>query len=505
MNVPVGVEEELISFVETPPDISQLMVSLITKPKGASILDTGCGRGVFLGSLKSQGYTNLRGIELNRRLCKNLEPKFENIEILNKEFLTWISPIKYDVIIGNPPYAHYNSLPAEIQKTLIDLTQTAESDIYYAFIIKSIDLLNVNGELIYIVPYQFFYNTHAEIVRKKILQNGIIEILIDLDEVRLFKKELPETIIIRFVKTNKNLDKKIQVLRIKDKNAKPKQIFEKAVDALHTRKENELYFYDEKENFQSFEEIWSSYPKIDISKYVKLKEVAFVGVGLVSGFDETFRIKDNEIPAFNDKERALINNFVKAVNCKGYWVDGFKKYILMDENIKDEELFSKDYPSIYNRLYQHKEQMAERYMPSSKKWFHWQALRNKKKIEKYFDYPKIFVPTLDRSEINRFSIIKERLYPAGDVLTIVPLKIDPFFLLGYLNSDFFRDYYLSHGARKGHRITFTQRIMSNIKIPKFKNKTQERISGLTKEIIKKRDITIRKRIDKIIKSSLKEL
>ncbi len=496
---------QFISFVETPPEISQLMVKLINQPKNCHILDSGCGKGIFLKTLISSGFTNIDGIEIDPGLCDYLRSSFKDIELYNDDFLIWKSPKKYNVIIGNPPYSHYNSLPKKIQKEVFSLTKTRESDIYYSFIIKSIELLRENGELIYIVPYQFFYNTHAEIVRKKILENGYFEILIDLDEVRLFEGEHPETIIFKFVKTENRSYKNIEVFRIKHRKARPENIFKKFIESLKEKKENELFFYYTKLNFGNYREIWSSYPSIDIPEYKKLKDLAFVGVGLVSGFDKAFRIKVNEDKYYNEREKNLIFNFIKALNCKGFRVEGFEKYILMDEKIKDEIYLSKNYPNIYKKMVEFKEQMSTRYMPNHKKWFHWQALRNKMTLDKYMELPKIFVPTLDRSKVNRFSISDMKAYPSGDVLVIIPFKIDPYFLLGYLNSAFFRQYYLSHGAKRGYRITFTQRIMSNIKIPVFENEELKNIANLTREILNNNDFNKRKSIDDVINNALEKM
>ncbi|MCK4282523.1 MAG: N-6 DNA methylase [Candidatus Lokiarchaeota archaeon] len=498
-------EEFLVSFVETPPDISKLMVKLISKPKNARILDTGCGKGVFLNSLLMNGYKNLEGIELNKKIFESCKSSFKNVVIYNDDYLMWDTSKKYDVIIGNPPYSHYNSLPNEIQKEVLDITNTAESDIYYAFIIKSIDLLNEKGELIYIIPYQFMYNTHAEGVRKKIVENGYIDMIIDLDEVRLFEGEQPETIIFKFVKTENRSYKNIEVFRIKHRKARPENIFKKLIESLNEKKENGLFFYYTKLNFSNYREIWSSYPSIDIPEYKKLKDMAFVGVGLVSGFDKAFRIKDDEDAHYNEKEKKLIYNFIKAVNCKGFRVEGYEKYILMDEKIKEELYLSKNYPNIYKKLIEFKEQMSTRYMPNHKKWFHWQALRNKMTLDKYMELPKIFVPTLDRSKVNRFSFSDMKAYPSGDVLVIIPFKIDPYFLLGYLNSAFFRQYYLSHGAKRGYRIAFTQRIMSNIKIPVFENEELKNIANLTREILNNNDFNKRKSIDDIINNALEKM
>jgi adenine-specific DNA-methyltransferase len=43
------------------------------------------------------------------------------------------------LIVGNPPYAHFNQLPKEIAKRVRQIIGTSEGDIYYAFIVKSIE------------------------------------------------------------------------------------------------------------------------------------------------------------------------------------------------------------------------------------------------------------------------------------------------------------------------------------------------------------------------------
>jgi adenine-specific DNA-methyltransferase len=58
-----------------------------------------------------------------------------------------------------------------------------------------------------------------------------------------------------------------------------------------------------------------------------------------------------------------------------------------------------------------------------------------------------------------------------------------FFLLGYLNSSFFRDYYFSCGRRRGGRLAFTQRILNSVKISLFNNDTKKAISDIAKNIV----------------------
>ena len=128
--------------------------------------------------------------------------------------------------------------------------------------------------------------------------------------------------------------------------------------------------------------------------------------------------------------------------------------------------------------------MSSRFLAKKKQWFQWQALRNYKYLMENNNKLKIYVPTLDRHSFNRFSIGEEGLLPSGDVLFIQPYDDeDIYFLLGYLNSDFFRQYYLSIGARRGGRITFTQKLLDDAQIPQFPDKMKKEISQIVKNII----------------------
>ena len=128
--------DDSIAFVETPIEIADLMTKLITKGKNAKILDTGCGKGVFIKSLSKASFVDVSGIELNKDRVSLCKKEFPTATFYNGDFLSWKSTDRYDVIIGNPPYMHFNTIPIEIRKRVSNITKTEESDIYYAFILK---------------------------------------------------------------------------------------------------------------------------------------------------------------------------------------------------------------------------------------------------------------------------------------------------------------------------------------------------------------------------------
>jgi len=241
---------------------------------------------------------------------------------------------------------------------------------------------------------------------------------------------------------------------------------------------------------------------------VLLKDIAKVGVGLVSGFDEAFLLNEDDISKLNEDEKQLIKNFVKAKNCKRFVVEGFVQYILIEDNLKDEEIFKTKYPNIYKKLLKFKDRMENRYLPKNKKWFNWQALRNYKFLIKNLNKKRIYVPTLDRKPYNRFSLGDDELLPSGDVIFIQPYNDDDiYFLLGYLNSSFFRNYYLANGGRRGGRVAFTQKLLENAKIPTFSDEVKEKIKNIVKDIIYNlkngKDIeNLERQIDYIIVSAI---
>ena len=500
-----------ISFVETPREIVRLMVKLSTIQKDEPVLDTGCGNGIFLEVLKEEGYKNILGIEIDEELYKTCISK--GFRVVLGDFLSYEFKEQFGLIIGNPPYAHFNQLPKQISENVRKIIGTSEGDIYYAFIVKSINLLKEGGELIYIVPYHFFYNTYAKIVREHILKNGKIELVIDLDEIRLFKGENPETIIFKFKKGFFNLSReKIKILNIKVKKITPSEIMITANETLNNKSSNKIWNYKEINHFTT-PAIWSSYLPSSISQSpqfpsVKLKEIAKVGVGPVSGFDKAFLISEEEFLKLNEKEKALVKKFVKAKNCVRFITQGYYYYILIEDKMSEDELKS-EYPNIYSKLSKFKNALSNRYLPEGKKWFHWQALRNYNFLTSNLLKKRIYVPALDRKPYNRFSLGEENFLPSSDVIFIQPYKDnDILFLLGFLNSQFFRDYYLSNGGRRGGRVAFTQRILEEIRIPLFSTDEKEKIKNITKEIIdklKKGENTEKeeKKIEQIIYESIR--
>ena len=69
-----------------------------------SIIDPCCGECAFLSELKSRGYGNLKGVDIDERAVAVCKERYPDIDVECADFININHDIKYDVVIGNPPY-----------------------------------------------------------------------------------------------------------------------------------------------------------------------------------------------------------------------------------------------------------------------------------------------------------------------------------------------------------------------------------------------------------------
>jgi adenine-specific DNA-methyltransferase len=409
-----------IAFVETPPEIADLAAWLIEYAGEGAFLDTGCGRGAFLAALLRRGYKRLEAVEISPSLKEECLAAHPSVRVHGADFLSWDPGRRYAAIVGNPPYMHCSQLPPPQRRRVKEIAGTLEANIYYAFILKAVDLLEQGGQLVYLVPYDFFYNTHASVVRQKLSREGYLHTVVDLDEASLFDGASPETVLFKFVKSR--LARETRVLRLRDRRAKAGEILEAGIEALEKEVGNILFTFHRSSTFTAARGQWSTYPRVPIPHGRALGQVAEVCVGMLAGHSEAFSLSEEEYALIPEGERAIVLPFVKARHCRGFWAEGKEWKVVVGDAASTEDELRSRYPTIYEHLRRRKRGLEDRYL-QGRSWFNWMALRNRG----IFDSgdPKIFTPALDRSEASRFSLVRGRVYAEGDVTAVVPRSVDP--------------------------------------------------------------------------------
>ena len=202
----------------TPEHIVEFMCDLSTNKQINSILEPSAGEGIFLKSLEKRYNPEIiDSYEIDETLKNE-----SSIEITNADFLTTQIDKRYDLIIGNPPYVRWKNIPDYLKENLLNDERWNDTinglfDLLYPFIIKCVELLNENGELIFITPSFWLQTQHALAVREEMLNHGNLEILINFNESKVFPKVSSNIVIFKFVKTTESKEIKVIDFKTKDK------------------------------------------------------------------------------------------------------------------------------------------------------------------------------------------------------------------------------------------------------------------------------------------------
>ncbi|MFX0185383.1 MAG: Eco57I restriction-modification methylase domain-containing protein [Candidatus Hodarchaeota archaeon] len=185
----------------TPPFIARFMVDLITKgSKEKRILEPCSGKGVFIDELIAKGYHDLTGIEIDANLIYE-----SSIPVHNGNFFEFPIKEKFDIVIGNPPYVRWKNLTLEQRQFFSSSSfwhkrMNGLTDILQPFIFKSVDHLRSGGELIFITPYFWMQTLHAEPLRRFLLNNGFLELVVNFHETRIFPQTNLNLIVFKYRK-----------------------------------------------------------------------------------------------------------------------------------------------------------------------------------------------------------------------------------------------------------------------------------------------------------------
>ena len=87
----------------------------------------------------------------------------------------------FDIVIGNPPYINIENLPIEMKDYLFNNYRACQgrTDIYIAFLEKSISILSAKGIMGFILPYAFAMQKYGEKMRQILIENHTIRKIVD--------------------------------------------------------------------------------------------------------------------------------------------------------------------------------------------------------------------------------------------------------------------------------------------------------------------------------------
>ncbi len=190
------------------------------------VLDPACGAGVFLQSAcrllrercqqlgmneaQQQDYSiaAIHGIDISADAVRTARQQLTFLPATNiqqADALTANIPGQFDAIIGNPPYVSIRELARSHSPQQVELlrqrfhTARGNFDLYVLFIERALELLRPGGRLGFIVPNKWATLDYARGLRELLLRETTLEQVVDLSSLKVFPQACtyPQIIVLR--------------------------------------------------------------------------------------------------------------------------------------------------------------------------------------------------------------------------------------------------------------------------------------------------------------------
>ena len=160
-----------------------------------TILEPSCGSGEFFSAFDANYQnTQITGIELNQTIfdkIKDVQLENNQLTLINQDYLKWNTNQKYDLIIGNPPY--FVMKKSDVDEIFHDYME-GRPNIFTLFIFHSLQFLEKDGFLAFILPKNFVNCLYYSLLRHHIYEKYKIIDIIHCDG-NLFMETAQDTII----------------------------------------------------------------------------------------------------------------------------------------------------------------------------------------------------------------------------------------------------------------------------------------------------------------------
>ena len=289
----------------TPTTIVDFIINEVAPKEDDKCIDPSCGSGAFLiglieyfykrykKSIKSIVKNNIYGYDLlpyNIKRAKILLTLYalinheiideEDFNLLCQNSLTQKINLKFDIVVGNPPYVKFQDLDEDTRYFLLKNYKTTIKgtfNTYFAFFELGYNLLNQNGKMGYITPNNFFTSLAGQPLREFFKKTKSIYKIVDFKDIKIFDAQTYTSL--TFINKNKNeyiLYDRINGERDYNIFLKNLNFSKNSIDELSSKKWR-LLKKSEKENIKNIETIG-----------IPLKELFDISVGIATLKDEVF-------------------------------------------------------------------------------------------------------------------------------------------------------------------------------------------------------------------------
>ncbi len=439
----------------------------------------------------------------------------------------------FNSVIGNPPYftIRGKGTGSIVQTYSYSYLQNvpnwkiqfrSQSDIYYYFVIKSINLLKKRGNFGFIIESYWLENDYADRLKKEIIGSCSLKILINFGRVKkIFEDADNDTCILLF---KKFLEKENRMKYVYCKKnfsvGTPQQNNQRLVAHIIQNISKEAFsdqyidiYWVEQNSLKTTKWVLSKLTEIITKiedKKALLGSLCEIGQGMVPGRKKEFKIfsqedfgtgggywtskDDKYFDVVNIKsqtthrvESLFLKPLITNSGIRRFFIVPSKDYLIYTVPFQDGREDINDYPGISAYLKVYEDELKSRYdynENSTEQKYPWYGYQRIQNIE-LFETSKIKILCPYRAEENRFALDNTGYFGTTDMYAIVPKNtsiIDLSYLIGILNSKLLTFWYKEAGKSKGLILEFFATPLSKMPIA-LEGVDQESVSKLVLKIV----------------------
>ncbi len=403
--------------------------------------------------------------------------------LMRGDFLLENQSEQFDYIVGNPPYLRQEAVPKALLKVYKERYKTMNdrSDIYIAFIEKSLSLLSEKGQVAFICSDRWTKNLYGRALRKYISDSFNLKVYVDMYGTAPFHRAAAVYPAITVISREKQEKTRIAYNPLIEKNALHAlscQLVSKKLDGESDVEEIlKLVNGDDPWVLKSQNEL-HLLRRIE-SEYSPLEKVGCkVGVGVATGADKIF-IKDYEsLDIENDRKTKLVTT-QDVLSGEVVWQG---QGVINTFNSSGKLIDLNAYPKLKKYLSSHQEIVKGRYIAkkSPKNWY-----RTIDRIQPGLsERPKLLIPDIKGEP----HIVYEAggYYPHHNLYYITSDLWDLRALQAVLLSNITKLFVSAYSTRmRGGYLRFQAQYLRRICIPKWQTVSNELKADLIKAAIER--------------------
>lgn len=320
--------------------------------------------------------------------------------IKNSDALKAKLPADFSYVVGNPPYITYSALSQDERffiKNKFHVCKEGKPDYYYAFIESALKCLGKQGQLVYLVPSNFFKTRFARRLREYILP--FLSEIYDYTNEKVFDSALTFSAIIV---CDKNTEKRELVYH----DIMRRSSFSISKDTLISS----WIFHDNCEDEDN------NQMQLQKENLVRFGDVFSAASSIATLYNEAFIIKNRSESDINIEPELLF----KAASPKSqanssveyiifpYWFDekgGIQRY--------SEDAFFSRFPNTVNHLSSFRDKLDARDSDTTAKWFEY----GRSQAIMHLHQKKLLLSTLVTDKVKVFEL-DERTIPYSGIYII---------------------------------------------------------------------------------------